>query len=178
MAVERKVRKISLNRYNKELEISDCFETNPTHPCPCSEYVEHHRVWPGQKKVYNKVKRTYSAKCAKLAQNRYNKELEISDCFETKPTHPCPSLEYGERHRVWPRQKKVHNKVKGRTLQSAQNLRKTRITRNSRFRIALKRNERIHALPWSVRSTRGVASSKESAQQCQMAVERKVRKIS
>ena len=51
-------------------------------------------------------------KLRKLAQNKHNKELEISDCFETNLTHPCTSLECGDHHGTWPRQKKVHNKVK------------------------------------------------------------------
>ena len=107
-----KCAKVAQNTHNKELEISDCLEMNSMHPFPSLECGEHHRVWPRQKKVYNKVKRTYSANCAKLAQNKYNKEREISDCFEMKPTHPCPSLEFAKHHRLWPHQKKVHNKAK------------------------------------------------------------------
>ena len=60
----------------------------------------------GQKAVERKVRKT----CAKLAQDMHNKQLDISDGFEMKCTHGCPSLECGEHHSVWPRQKKVHNK--------------------------------------------------------------------
>ena len=61
----------------------------------------------GQNAVERKVRKT----SAKLAQHMHNKELFFNG-FEMKRTHGCPSLECGEHHSVWPRQKKVHNKVK------------------------------------------------------------------
>ena len=109
-AVELKVHKLAQNTHYKELEISDGFEAKPTHPClsfecgaSSKESAQHN-----EKAVERKVHKIR----AKLAQNTHNKELEISDGFETKPTHPCPSLDCGKHRSVWPRQKKVHNKMK------------------------------------------------------------------
>ena len=107
-----KCTKLVQNKHNKELHISDRFKTKRTHPCPSSECGEHHTVWHCRNEVHKKIKNPQSPKRAKLVQNKHNMELHISDPFQTKRTHPCPSSDCGKHHNVWQYQNEVHNKIK------------------------------------------------------------------